>query len=130
MALSSTQRLVNEGSTPIYAATLVDEATDDPVVLADISSIELTYYDRRTGNIINSRDGQNINNTNDVTIHPTSGLLTWTLQPGDTVIVDTELGCGAVEAHIALFEWELTNGRRGKKEVRLDIVNLQKVGAD
>ena len=129
MGLSSVQRRIDEGTTPVYSATLRDEASV-AIPLASISTIQLTYYDRGSGTVINSRDDQNVKNANNVTIHATSGLLTWSLQPEDTAIIGTSWDAGDVETHIALFEWTLTNGKRGKKEVRFDVINLKKVGSD
>lgn len=126
-SLSAEEREILEGTSPQYTATLKDEATNLPVPLADITSLTLTLYDLESLNIINLRDEQNILNANNVTVHATSGLLTWQTQPEDNVIVDTTLDTHAKEVHIALFEWELTNGRVGRKEVQLDIVQLDKV---
>lgn len=126
MGLNSTQRRVQEGTTPIYSARLRDE-NDDPILLADLSTITLTYYDVASGAILNSREAQNIKNANNVEINATSGVLTWQLQPGDTTIYGS-VEHGDVEPHIALFEWTLANGRRGKHELQLDILNLEKVG--
>jgi hypothetical protein len=86
--------------------------------------LTLTYYHVADGSIINNREGQDILNANGVTFHATSGLLTWTLQPADTVIV---LDSYAVERHRALLEWTLNNGVTGKHEVDILVRNLGKV---
>lgn len=108
-----------------YELTLTWRNEDgNAIALAEVSTLTLTYYQRFSGDIINSRSDQNVLNTNNVTYHATSGLMTWTVQPADTAITDTALD---IEAHRALFEIQLTSGARGKKEVDLYVTNLVKV---
>lgn len=79
-------------------STMLDEH-EAPVVLADISSLRLTLYDVTTRTILNSRQNQNVLNTNNVTVGATNGLVTWAVQPADMDAV-TSLN---EETHCALF---------------------------
>jgi len=127
MPLTDKERTVPEQTTPLYTATLVDES-DVAIPLSSISTIALTYYDRRTGSIINSRNSQNVKNANNVTIHATSGLLTWELQVADTTFVTpASFSEDETEEHVALFEWTLSNGRRGKFTTRFFVTQIVKV---
>jgi len=68
-----------EGTGAIYTATLED-SDETAIPLANISAITLTLYNVADDSIINSREDQDVKNTNQVTIHSTSGLLTWAMQ--------------------------------------------------
>ncbi|MFA5715792.1 MAG: hypothetical protein WC998_08625 [Candidatus Paceibacterota bacterium] len=127
MALTVTQRRVREGVTAIYTATVQDEHAN-ALEPADLTTLTLTLYDKTTGTIINSRDGQSILNTNNVTI-ASGGLLTWTMQPADNAIVTTaSFASGQYEKHIALFEWTWNSGAKaGKYEVQIDVEQMTKV---
>lgn len=114
---------VSERTTQFYTTTLKDEA-GAALPLSAFSILTLTYSTMADGVIINSREDQNILNTNNVTVHATSGLLTWTLQPADTIIVETAT---PLESHRALFEWTLTNGHAGKHEVIILVRNVNNV---
>ncbi len=67
--------------------TLIDEETYDPGASPAVG-------------VLNARDWQDILNAHDVTIHSTSGLVTWTMQPEDNLIVTPRR---QVERHIATF---------------------------
>lgn len=116
---------VNEGVTAQYTAQLVDE-NDDNLPLSSLYTITLTLYDQLSDSIINSRDGQDVKNANNIVINST-GFLTWTLQAADNVIVNPSLDS---EVHVALFEG--TYGTLGAKpfnhEFRYRVVNLNRVG--
>lgn len=130
MTLTDQQRRVLEKTTPNYTATLVDDSTPTPlpIPLLQISTIVLTFYDRRTNTIINSRTAQDVKNANNCTVHATTGLLTWSMQVADTTLVTTaDFAEDETEEHCALFEWVLTNGKRGKFLTRFYIVQLVKV---
>ena len=126
MALTKEQATILEKTMPVYTVTLLDE-TDAAVPLTSISAITLTLYDRHTGGTINSRSAQNIKNANNVTIHATSGLLTWSMQEADNAIQDSTLPAEIEEEHIALFQWTLSDGKKGKYERRFYIRQLEKV---
>lgn len=114
---------VDERTTRVLTATL-QSRTGTVITLAEVSTLTLTYYNVADGSTLNSRDGQNVLNTNNVTLHATSGLLTWTMQPADTAIVDDNL---LIERHRALFEWTLTNGEAGKSVIDVTVRNVGRV---
>ena len=106
-----------------YTAKLVDD-NGDAISVNNLTAITLTVYDKKTGNILNSRDEQDVLNTNNVTI-TTAGDVEWIIQPADIAIVNANL---VNETHIALFEWTWNSGTRvGKQEIELAVKNLTKV---
>lgn len=115
---------VKENTGAVYTATLKD-ADGTVVPLANLTTITLTLYNVATGAIINSREDQDVKNTNNVTFHSTSGLLTWSIQAADNVMVNSAL---QDEKHIALFEFVYSGtGTPGKHEVILMVRNLGQV---
>ena len=88
---------VNELASAKYTAVLKDESG---VVIdgTGLDSLTLTVYAVDTGAIVNSRNAQNVWNTNGVTI-TSEGVLTWTLSPADNTI----LTGAALERHAAMF---------------------------
>lgn len=126
MALSTkASRTVTEGNSVIYTAILKD-AAGVVLPLASIDSITLTLYDVATGTIINSRTAQDVLNTNQVTIHATSGLLTWSALPADMAIVGTP-DAGDVETHVALFECVYSTTKGLNHEVTIYVQQLTNV---
>lgn len=115
---------VNEESTAIYSAQLVDELGAN-IALASIATITLTLYDEYSGAIINGRNGQDIKNANNVTISST-GAVSWTLQPADNTVVHDSFD---TETHVALFQGTYGSGglKSLKHEFRFRVVNLEKV---
>lgn len=114
-----------EGTTPDYTAQLVDK-NDNPVPGDVLDSLQLTFYQEYTEEIINGRSKQSVHNTNDVTLDD-EGLLRWRKRPEDLVILDDELHW---EPHVALFEFSYAgpNGTEyGKHVVRFLVKNLSKV---
>jgi hypothetical protein len=111
----------NENTNATYQATIEDE-NGVAIPSANITSITLTLYDRETGDIINNRDGIG-SAPSGVTIHATSGLLTWLMEFADNVIVTAD---SVVEHHKALFEF-VASGKRSKHEVNIYVSNLAKV---
>lgn len=106
-----------------YTTTLKDIA-GAVVPSTDLSTFTLTWYSLHGAQaVVNSRDGQNILNANNVTLDG-SGNLVWNLQPADTQILDSTL---AFEWHRALFAWTKTGGEQGKHEVDIKITNVNKV---
>ncbi len=115
---------VKEGTGAIYTATLEDSA-GTAIPLANLTTIVLTLYNVADDEIINSRDDQDVKNTNQVTINATSGLLTWTMQAADNPISDTALDW---EHHRVLFEFTFSGtGTPGKHESQIMTCNLNKV---
>ena len=114
---------VTEKTSVQYTATLKDE-TGAAVPLAALGTLTLTLYNVSSGAILNGRNAQNVLNANGVTVHATSGLLTWTLDPLDSPILDDTLN---EELHRALFRatWSTTKGANW--EVDFLVNNLAKV---
>tara|TARA_R110000803_G_scaffold210718_2_gene283391 strand:- start:20222 stop:20602 length:381 start_codon:yes stop_codon:yes gene_type:complete len=115
MTLSSIDRRINEGQAFTYTATLKDSA-EVALAQADITTITLTLYNLADGSIINSRTAQDVNNVNEVTIHATSGLLTWSALAADAVISDDTIEADKTETHVALFEFAYGTGLGGTHE--------------
>ena len=118
-----------EGSTPKITATVKDE--DGAALAASaLQSLTLTYYNKADGAIINSRDGQDALNANNVTVSA-AGALVWKLLAADTAIIDTTIKAGNDEIHIALFECAWLDAdsdqRHGKHEVEIRIRQHTKV---
>lgn len=109
MTLNSVNTTIPELSSRTYTAT-INDADGDPILLTAIASIKLTVTDA-DGTVINSRDRQDVLNTNDGTMHATSGLFTWLMQPADNVIVGTP-DDNKTEEHVVIIEIVLTNGTR------------------
>jgi hypothetical protein len=111
-----------------YAFTLVDEGGAIPT----LATLTLTLFNAEvaepspaTGNIINSRDAQNVLNLNNVTYSNTTGECIWQIQVADTPIVDATKGS---ELHIARFDFTYGSPvRTGRHEVGLRVRNLRKV---
>lgn len=121
---------VNEHSSKTISFTLKDN-TGTAVPLSDIDTATLTGYDLDTytptsspvDGILNSRDAQNIKNANNVTIHSTSGLVTFAMQPDDNVIVTSRR---QVERHRYEFRFVTTSGAELDYQIEVEVVNLRK----
>ena len=100
----------------------------DPVLAASLTAAELTLYDIDTGagggsprpGILNSRDAQDVLNTNNVAID-NDGHFIWSVQPADNVIVTARR---QIERHRAMFYFEWATGEF-RFECELDVVNLR-----
>ncbi len=115
---------IDEKATGQYTATLVANDGVTPLPAGTLSTLVLTLYVIKadgTDGIVNSRNVQNVLNANNVTVSA-GGLLTWTIQVGDTTLVEAL----PFERHIALFEWTWPAGA-GKHEVILVVRNLHRV---
>lgn len=126
MTLSNAERTVNEQTTFLYTCTLKDES-GVVIPLSAVSSLTITLYDEDTGAIINSRDGQNALNANNVTLHSTSGLLSWIAQPADNAIVTATRVAGSVEKHKVLFKWTWATSKKGNHELQILVRQMTKV---
>ncbi len=109
-----------------YQAQLVSSDGVTPLPGTLLQTLRLTLYviaqDDLTLTIVNGRNKQSVLNQADVTVS-VEGLLTWTLQPADTTLVDPTL---PFERHLALFEWTWAGGA-GKQEVIVIVYNLRRV---
>ena len=114
---------VNEKVTALYTADVQDHE-GNAIAGSSLTTLTLTVYDKSTGDIINSRNAQDVLNTNGVTVDG-SGNLTWIIDPDDNAIVTST---SKVEKHIALFQWTWDSGNKeGRQEVMLHVKNLTKV---
>jgi hypothetical protein len=114
---------INEATTARYTATMYDE-TDAVIDGTALNTLTLTLYEKRTRNIIGSRNGQNVLNTNGVAVTATGGL-TWTVAKADTAIV----GNGKIERHVGVFVGTWAAGaKQFVHEVEMDVVNVTRVG--
>lgn len=78
---------IPEQSNAKYTAYLTDE-TDTVIPASDLGTMTLTLRDKATGTVINSRSAQNVLNANNVTVHASSGLVTWSIQSADVTPVN------------------------------------------
>ncbi len=122
MTCSSTKNRVTERSSARYTTTLVDEA-GNPVALAVLTGLTLWLRDVTSEDYINGRESQDVLNTNNVTYHATSGLLTWNVQPEDNVVVSST-DDGDEEEHEAVFQAEWTGGGAKTWVVKIYVTNL------
>lgn len=128
MALTKSARRIPERVTAVYAAQLVDENAAN-IALAALTTLTLTLYDVASLTTLNSREGQNVLNANNVVVSATGGL-TWTMQPADNAIVDTDLAAGEYERHVALWTWTYASGTKtGRYETTIEVQQLDKVTA-
>lgn len=74
---------MRERQSHVVTFTLKDE-TDAPVAKAVIGSFILDFRDMHTRAVINGREHQDVLDANQVTVHDTSGLVTWEMLPEDT----------------------------------------------
>ena len=79
---------IHEGATGRFTAYLLDE-DGVAVASANVSAITMTLRHRFSNTTVNSRSAQSVFNTNNCTLHATSGLFTWNVQTADAAIVDT-----------------------------------------
>jgi len=98
---------VNERTSAQYTATITDE-TGAVVPGSTLSAALLTFYDLKTKTIINSRNAQNVNQTNGVSISE-AGVVTWVLTPADNPIVNV-LSHQTQETHIGVFDFRWDAG--------------------
>jgi hypothetical protein len=113
---------IAEGTTAQITFTLKDESLV-VIPLDQIATFKLTLFNERSRTIINARNAQDVRNANNVTVHSTSGLVTWLLQPLDTAI---ENFTNAFESRIALFAWTFASTKAGKRQIRFIVKNLDK----
>lgn len=102
-----------EGTTGLYSFVIEDDA-GEAIDVSRIGTLTLTAYDWHTQQVINTRQGQNVFNGHDVIIvtdpgPPVTTLVTWTLQPLDTIILTPGL---RLEVHEAYFTWTWDSGTR------------------
>ena len=114
-----------QDTTGIYTFELVDQ-DGDAIDVGQLETVTLTYYDKETRQIINTREAQDILQANNVIILTDTGppivtTLRWDIQQEDTVIID---GRRELETHIALFEWTWATTRKGVHEVQFQVEQI------
>jgi hypothetical protein len=115
---------VLERTTPRFSAVLVGDDGVTPIPGSTLSTLTLTLYcDDSDLTIVNSRNGQNVLQTNGVTVDE-SGNLVWILAAADLAILHDSL---PFERHVALFVWTWPTNKSGKFECVFAIRNLAKV---
>lgn len=123
MGITNSSVAINELTSALLTFQLekyVDGAwTALPV--GELLTLTLTLYEETTETILNTRNAQNVFNTNNVTVSA-SGFVTWQSQPADNSCVGTAL----LEEHVALFEWSWADGQ-GSEEIHYYIANLAQV---
>ena len=114
---------IDAESTHLFKGTITDE-TSTPIPGSSLTTLTLTLYDRRTGQILAGRDDQNILNANGVTVDA-QGKLQWTMSAADSPHV---AGDGSVETHVALFRWTFASGTKaGHSEVYFQVRDVPRL---
>lgn len=125
--LDPDSRTVYEQTTVEYQFTLKDLA-GVVIPAADLVTLTLTLYDVASGSIINSRDGQDVLNANNVTVSA-GGVVVYTMLPADNAIVGTP-AANAAETHGVQFRWTWGAAppyKAGELLVEVYVVNRAKV---
>lgn len=115
---------IDEEESGQYTATVTGNDGVTPLPVLQILTLTLTVYVVKqdgTEQIINGRNQQNVLNANNVLVDVGGGL-TWTIQPGDTTLVEAI----PYETHFALFEWTFAEGQ-GKHLIAVRVRNLRRV---
>ena len=111
-----------ERKTVRITAVIKDE-TNTVIPSTSLNTLTLTLYNKTDLTILNSRDGQDILNTNGGTVD-SSGNFVLTLTPADMIVVHT---VKTQETHIALIEWTYGSGKAGGYEIEFTVDNLSYV---
>lgn len=117
---------IDERETGQYTATITGNDGVTPLPGATLSSLLLTVYVIKqdgTEEVVNGRNQQSVLNANNGTVSA-GGLFTWTIQSGDTAIIESFL---QFERHYCLLEWGWPTGNQGKGEFILTVKNLRRV---
>lgn len=113
------QSRYDPGISGIFTGTLLDVA-GTAIPLSNIVSVTLTLTNDRDGSVVNSRNSQNVLNTNNVTINATTGAITWLIQAADTAMVDSTQSW---EDHVATFTFTYETNKVGIHRHRMHCVN-------
>jgi hypothetical protein len=92
--------IAKECTTPKLSFSLRDHE-DAAIALEDLVTLTLTFTHETTGDVINSRDAQDVKNLNGVVVAP-NGDVTWQLTALDTALVSQR---STQEPRRALFEF-------------------------
>ena len=117
---------IDEQESGQYTATITGNDGVTALPGGTLSTLRLTVYVVKqdgTEQVVNSRNQQSVLNANNGTVSA-GGLFTWTIQPGDTTLIETFL---QFERHYCLLEWAWPTGNQGKGEFILNVKNLRRV---
>ena len=109
----------------VFSGTIKD-AAGVAIPLANMSAMTLTLTDSASGTFVNSRNAQNVLNSNNCAYNATTGAFQWFVQNADTTMVNPLL---ASEEHVAQINWTYVSGtegpgnRYGSASHRLRIIN-------
>jgi hypothetical protein len=124
--MSVTLGPVNERTSTKYTSDPLTDENGDVVAGSTLSAATLTFYDLKTGTIINSRNAQNVNQANGVTIADT-GVVTWLMPPADNPIINDK---ATQETHVAVFDFRWDAGAsRAVHEFRVLVNNIGKLSS-
>ena len=127
MTIAANQRVVLEKTTPKYTA-YVRDAEGVVIPAADLTTLTLSLKNKADSSTINSRSALSALNANDVTVHATSGLVTWQTVVADTTLVSTSLALGETEERVYTFIWTYGGGvKRGTHEESFFVKNALSV---
>lgn len=111
--------ILNEGSTGMYTVALVDDLAV-AIGTARIDALTLSLANKADGATVNGRSDQDALNANNVTVSA-GGVLVYTVQPLDSVIVDPTLD---YETHVATFKLQYDTNKFANWDVEILIRNL------
>lgn len=129
---------INESNSGVYRAIITDES-GGMLPGSTLSTLTLTLYVIGAGGVltyVNSRNNQNVLNTNGVQVFDTLQTDTlvdgttlpynikWTISPADVDILNDSL---QFERHCALFNWTWPTAKQGHHEVTLVVKNLKTI---
>lgn len=127
----STQPFQAKESSTAKLTGIIEDEDGTGIPAASLATLTLHLYDQTTelaspgttAAIINSRNRQDILNTNGCTVDSTGGFVL-TLSTADNQIVNTGKSS---ERHVALIEWSYAAGlKAGKEEILIDVTNLSR----
>lgn len=113
---------IREGAVAIITTSIVDK-DGTKITNARLNELRLTYFDRRSRRIINSRQDQDALNANGVTV--SNGDVTWVTSVSDSAIIDPPT---APERHVATFRFRYDGTTWGDGEIDIDVTNLRGQG--
>lgn len=117
---------LKEKNTYSLTFNLVDEnGAAIPHTSLDALTCTLYYYnqlllhgDRYHMDIVNSRNNQNVLNTNNFTVN-SSGVVVWNIQPNDTKKINQSTN---LEIHVALVTWKWeANAKQASEEIHIPV---------
>lgn len=108
---------VNEKQSGVYRAILRDD-NGTPLPSLALDAFLLTLYDRASLATINSRNGQNALNTNQVTLD-SLGNVEWTWLPADQPVL---VPAKDIEEHVALFEAKWTDSNARPRQLNHEVI--------